>query len=315
MMPDWKSEIRQRLARLQLAPTRENAIVEELAQHLDESYAELFACGMNEAEAQRQTLTDLNENDLLARELRRIERQAAPEPIVLGTNRRTNMIADLWQDLRFGTRMLVKQPGFTLIAALTLALGIGANTAILSTVNGLILRPLPVEKPDELVAPFWGSKKDAEVWGGLSYANYVDLRERNRSLSGLLAWSLTSAGVSSGASDDGARAEVAWGELVSANYFDVLGVKPALGRGFLPEEDRTQNTHPVVVISHSLWRQRFNGDPGVLGKTIYLNGAPFTVVGVAPATFKGLKFAFRQAFWVPLMMSAKLGAGGEWETT
>jgi len=207
--------------------------------------------------------------------------------------------------------MLLKQPGFTLIAALALALGIGANTAILSTVNGFILRPLPVEKPDELVAPFWGGKKDAEVWGGVSYANYVDLRERNQSLSGLLAWSLTWAGVSSGASE---RAEVAFGELVSGNYFDVLGVKLALGRGFLPEEDRTQNTHPVVVISHSLWRQRFNGDMGVVGKTIYLNGAPFTVVGVAPASFKGLKFAFRQAFWVPLMMSARLGAGGDWET-
>jgi len=207
--------------------------------------------------------------------------------------------------------MLLKQPGFTLIATLALALGIGANTAILSTVNGFILRPLPVEKPDELVAPFWGGKKDAEVWGGVSYANYVDLRERNQSLSGLLAWSLTWAGVSSGASE---RAEVAFGELVSGNYFDVLGVKLAPGRRFLPEEDRTQNTHPVVVISHSLWRQRFNGDMGVVGKTIYLNGAPFTVVGVAPASFKGLKFAFRQAFWVPLMMSARLGAGGDWET-
>jgi len=220
----------------------------------------------------------------------------------------------LWQDLRYGARLLLKQKGLTAIAALTLALGIGANTAILSTVNGFLLRPLPVENPDALVAPFWGSKKDAEVWGGVSYANYLDLRERNQSLSGLLVWALTSAGVSASASGDSARAEVTWGELVSANYFDVLGVKPALGRGFLPAEERTQNTHPVVVISHSLWQQRFDGDAGVVGQTIYLNGAPFTVVGVAPATFKGLKFAFRQAFWVPLMMSATLGTGGDWET-
>src|SRR5262249_34365643 len=134
------------------------------------------------------------------------------------------------------------------------------------------------------------------------------------SLSGLLVWSLTSAGVSSAASGDSARAEVAWGELVSANYFDVLGVKPAMGRGFLPEEERTQNTHPGVVIRYSLWGQQFNGDAAIVGKTVYLNGAPFTVVGVAPETFKGLKFAFRQAFWVPLMMSATLGAGRDWET-
>jgi predicted permease len=313
-MPDWKQEIRRRLQGLRLAPTREAAIIEELAQHLTDCYADLLSGGATEAEAYRQALAELSGSELLARELRRVERQVAPEPIVLGTNRRTNMLADLWQDLRYGVRMLRKQPGFTLIAVLTLALGIGANTAILSTVNGFILRPLPAEKPDELVVPFWGSKKDAAVWGGVSYANYVDLRERNQSLSGLLVWSLTWAGISAGPSEGGVRAEVVFGELVSGNYFDVLGVKPALGRGFLPEEDRTQNTHSVVVISHSLWQQRFNGDAGIVGKTIYLNGAPFTVVGVAPATFKGLKFAFRQAFWVPLMMSATLGTGGSWET-
>src|SRR5262245_11627222 len=310
-MPDWKHEIRRRLTSVKLEPAREAAIVEELAQYLDDCYAELLAGGATESEAYRQTLIELQGSELLAHELRRAERQIVPEPIVLGTNRKTNMIADLWQDLRYGARTFLKKPGAALLAVLTLALGIGANTVILSVINGFILRPLPVEKPDELVAPFWGGKKDAEVWGGLSYANYVDLRERNQSLSGLLAWSLTWAGVSSGASE---RAEVAFGELVSGNYFDVLGVKLAPGRGFLPEEDRTQNTHPVVVISHSLWRQRFNGDMGVVGKTIYLNGAPFTVVGVAPASFKGLKFAFRQAFWVPLMMSARLGAGGDWET-
>jgi macrolide transport system ATP-binding/permease protein len=314
-MPLWQTEIRKRLDALQLSPTREAAIVEELAQHLDDYYAEVLAGGATEAEAYQRTLAELSGNELLARELRRVEQQITQEPIVLGTNRRTNMIADLGQDLRYGARMLLKHRSFTLIAVLTLALGIGATTAILSAVNGFILRPLPVTKPDELVTPFWGSKNKAQVWGGLSYANYVDLRAQNQSLSGMLVWSLTSAGVSAGTSGDSARAEVAWGELVSANYFDVLGVKPILGRGFLPAEERTQNTHPVVVISHSLWRQQFNGDAGIVGKTIYMNGTPFTVVGVAPATFKGLKYAFRQAFWIPLMMSAALGAGRDWEAT
>ncbi len=312
-MPDWKNEIKRRLENLSLPPTREAAIIEELANDLDDCYAELMARGASTAEAYQQTLAELAGSEWLRHELQRGERQNQ-EPIALGTNWRTNMIADLWQDVRFSVRVLRKQPGFALVAIFTLALGIGANTAILSTINGFILRPLPVSRPDELFIPFWGDKNKAEVWDGLSYANYKDLREQNHSLSGMLVWSLASAGVSAAAGGDKARAEVAWGELVSANYFDVLGVKPMLGRGFLPEEERTEGTHAVVVISHDLWQRRFNGDANIVGQTIYMNGAPFTVVGVAPASFKGLKYAFRQAFWVPLMMSAQLGAGGEWAT-
>jgi macrolide transport system ATP-binding/permease protein len=223
----------------------------------------------------------------------------------------------LWQDLRFGVRMLIKKPGFTLVAVLTLALGIGVNTAIFSTVNGFILRPLAVERPDDLVMATWGSKKSSEAWNRFSYPNYVDYRDSNQVFSGLLVWQMTSAGISNSAdrnAADQSRADVIWGELVSGNYFDMLGVKAALGRTFSPEEDRVPNGHPVVVLGHNLWRQRFTGDPSIVGKQIYLNGFPFTVIGVGPPEFKGVKFAIRQDFWAPTMMAARFAFPDQWHT-
>ncbi|HKQ89969.1 MAG TPA: ABC transporter permease [Blastocatellia bacterium] len=228
------------------------------------------------------------------------------------------LIETFIQDLRYGARTLMKTPGFTLIIVITLALGIGVNTVILSTVNGFLLRGLAVEKPAELISTFWGKKSDPQVWDDFSYPNYIDVRNRAQSFSGLAAWNnMYSASLSTtGSSNAGGqeRAELIWGERVSGNYFEVMGVKPILGRGFLPEEDQTQNTHPVVVISHALWQSRFNAAPAIIGKTIYLNGVAFTVIGVAPETFYGSQFTVRQAFWTPLMMSSKFGLGAEWET-
>jgi len=212
----------------------------------------------------------------------------------------------LWQDLRYGVRVLRKQPGFTFIAALTLALGIGVNTAIFSAVSSLLLRPSPYAQPEKLAIVFTGAKRQPRVYDDFSYLNYLDYRDRNQSFSGLIAYRMSSVAISntSGGSDD--RAEVVWGETVSGNYFDVLGAPPALGRGFRPEEDRTPDTRPVVVLGHSLWQRRFNSDPAIVGRSVYLNGHPFTIIGVAPEQFAGTKFSLRMEFWVPLMMRSRV---------
>src|SRR5918998_4525256 len=241
----------------------EEQLDKELLFHLDQHADDLIARGVDPEEARRQARLALG----------------GPEQVkeMCRDARGTRWLDDLLRDLRYGVRVLAKQPGFTAVAVLALALGIGVNTAILSAVRGLVLRPLPAERPEELVVPYWGGKTDAQVWGKFSYPNYVDLHEQSTSFSDLCAWSETSAGISDTESRGGGdeRAEIVWGELVSANYFDVMGVRPLLGRGFLPEEGRTPGAHPVVVLGHTLWQRRYNADASVLGKTIYLNGQPF----------------------------------------
>jgi len=198
---------------------------------------------------------------------------------------------EMFQDLRFGVRMLLKNPGFTVAAALCLALGIGANTAIFSLVNALLLRSLPVPQPAELVTI---SRGDG-LGEPLSYPDFVALRERNEVLSGLAAAHF--AEVSFG---NGSRSEMLRGELVSSDYFDVLRVKTVLGRGFLPEEERS--AQPVVILSHGLWQSRFGGDPQIVGQTITLHRRRYTVIGVAPAGFNGMTEMFRTDLWLPLRM-------------
>jgi len=277
---DWKPEIRRRLAKLKLEPAREAAIIEELAQYLDDYYAESLADGATEAEAYRQTLTELSGSELLAHELRRAERQVAPDPIVLGTNRRTNMITDLWQDLRYGARMLLKQPGFTLIVILTLALGIGANTAIFSVVNAVMLRQLPFADADRLVRLRESNPERGWSAFSVSHPNFLDWRARNQSFEALAATASVSFNLNTGGD-----IEVVGGADISADFLPVLGVTPVLGRNFLPEEDRPGGNTRVVLLAHGFWQRRFGGDPGIVGKTVTINENPFTVVGVLPESF------------------------------
>jgi putative ABC transport system permease protein len=278
MMPDWKPEIRWRLLKLKLEPTREAAIVEELAQHLDDCYAESLSGGATEAEATRAALAELSESELLQRELRRVERQVAPEPIILGTNRRTNMLADLWQDLRFGARTLAKQPGFTLIAVLTLALGIGANTAIFSVVYHVLLKPLPYHEPEQLVW-VWGEQV-ARKQTPHTPADFLDYQRRNQSFAQMAAYRNMSFALGSTA-----QPERVDGRIVSANYFALLGVAPRLGRSFAPEDGQAGAAR-LVLLSHSYWQQRFGGEANVVGQSLTLSGEPATIVGVMPPDFR-----------------------------
>src|SRR5688572_21149504 len=179
------------------------------------------------------------------------------------------------KEIVYAARTLLKRPGFLLIAVLTLALGIGANTAIFSLVNTVLLRSIPVERPGEIVSVAVRAKDDS--LSAFSHPNYLDFRDRNEVLSGLLVYRFVPLSLSrSGAN------ERIWGYEVSGNYFDVLGVKPIQGRTFLPEEDKTRLTHPVVVLSYLGWQRRFGGDPAIVGKDILINNHQFRVIGVAP---------------------------------
>ncbi len=212
----------------------------------------------------------------------------------------------LLQDIRYGWRQLLKHPGFTALAILSMALGIGANTAIFSLVDTVLLRPLPVREPAQLIAVD-GQLRNGTEFTLQSYPNYKDYRDRNTVFSGLLAYRFVVASLSHGGVN-----ERAWGYVVSGNYFDVLGVKPALGRGFLPEEDATPGSHPVAILSHACWQKRFAGNPSIIGQTILLNTHRFTIVGVAPAGFVGTEVAFAPEFWAPMMMAKQIEPGSEW---
>jgi predicted permease len=291
-MPDWTTALRQRLASLQLDPAREAEIVDELSQHLDDRYEALRADGAGEDEAREMALAELREHDTIAREMRALRQVRTPAPIAGGSPRR-GLLRDVGQDLRYAARMLRKQPGFTAAIVLTLALGIGANTAVFSLVDATLFRRLPVTNPEQLVHMYRGTS------GVFSYPQLSVLREQGRSLD-LAGWGGIVASLHAGDS-----AELVSGLIVTGNFFDVLGVRPALGRLLAPSDDVTPGAHPVVAISHDFWQTRFGGRADVVGREIRLNGHVFTIVGVAAAGFPGPQVpgAVRHIY-TPMMMQA-----------
>jgi macrolide transport system ATP-binding/permease protein len=201
-----------------------------------------------------------------------------------------------WQDLRYSLRALFKRPGFTFVVVTTLALGIGANATIFTWIKAVLLASLPgIEQPEKLVE-IWGATRNNSALSS-SYVDYLDYRDQNKVLSGLIAHQVLPLNLGRGD-----KPERVWGAIVSGNYFDVLGVKALIGRTFLPEEDRTPNTHPVVVIGYGLWERRFGGDPNVLGRIIALNEHDFKVIGVAPKDFASPFAGLALDVWTPVMM-------------
>lgn len=203
----------------------------------------------------------------------------------------------MFRDVQYALRGLRNSPGFTAIAVLTLALGIGVNTTIFSMVNAILLKPLPVDSPEELVDIYSRPSNMTSEFGTTSWLDYQEYREQSETLSDIAAYTNFFANFAR----DG-RSELIIGELVSGNYFDVLGVPLRLGRSFAAEESATEMTHPVAVLGHGFWQSRFNADPDVLGQTLRLNSTDYTVIGVAPASFGGMMPAVRAQMWVPTMM-------------
>ncbi len=213
----------------------------------------------------------------------------------------------LWQDVRYGLRMLAKHPGFTAIAVLTLALGIGANTAIFSLLNQVLLRRLPVRNPGELVilkspgpkrGHVWSDGDDSEIF---SYPLYKGLAKNTAVFNGVIARYPFEASIAShGQTERGS------GELVTGNYFDVLGVRPVLGRVLSPADDDVQGAHPVLVLSHSYWTRHFGGDSGVLNQAILVNNAEMTIVGVAQSGFSGIQVGQTPDIFVPMTMKGQM---------
>src|ERR1700730_16193063 len=204
------------------------------------------------------------------------------------------------EDLRYGLRALAKNRGFAVVAILSLALGIGANTTIFTFLNAIFLRSLPVENPAQLAQVF---TLDPRIAGYLlcSYPNYRDYRDRNQSFSSLLLYASVIGSLTGG---DGEQPVVF--QIVSGNSFPALCIRPVAGRAFLPEEDSTAGAYPVAVISHGLWIRRFGGDPQITARTLEVNGRVFRIVGVAPAGFQGLNLLSPVDIWMPMMMYAQM---------
>ena len=275
-----------RLRSYAFSSSAERRMEEEFAFHVEMEAERLLAEGVPPDEARRRALARFGGATRYREEMRE--------------GRRPRWLHDMPADLRYGARTLLKNRGLTFIAVFSLAVGIGANSAIFSIVNALLLRPRALSHPEQIVQLYAGHRQ--QPYQTLSYPSYLDFRDRNDVFSGLAAYGLGWQFKLGGADD----VELVWGEPVSSNYFDVLGVRAWRGRMFLPEEGEVPNRNPVVVIGHGLWQRRFAADPAVIGKPIRINNQQLTVIGIAPPEYTGMMSGWASEIWVPAMLTSVL---------
>jgi predicted permease len=287
-MPDWSKQIRSFLTDIQLEAAREAEIVEELTQHLDDAYEDELANGLSPQEAERVALASLRDGALTAN-LRPIMTSARPA-FTPGRAGSGPFLASIWQDLRFSGRLLRLSPMFAVIAILSLALGIGANTAIFQLLDAVRLRSLPVQDPQELVDirivdnPYGRTGNFVSDSPQLTNAIWEQLRDKQQAFSAVAAWGLDRLNLRKGG--EAQYADVLW---VSGGFFDTLGVRPMLGRLISGIDDVRGCASPGAVISYSFWQAQFGGDASVLGRKVTLEGHPFEIIGVTPASFFGVE--------------------------
>ena len=298
-MPEWKPEILLRLGPLKLAPARESEIAEELSQHLEDRYQELISSGLTEDAAFRTALDELKGDDLLARSLRPVEKSFYREPVAAGKDI-DNVFSGVLQDLRYATRMLRKSPGFTAVAILTLALGIGTTTAIFSVVNAVLLQALPYHDSNRLVLVREKLPKFFAGPMGVSAPDIAVMARENRVFTSVAAFT----GRQLNLSGAGAPERIVTART-SASLFPLLDASPLIGRIFYEGED--QAGHFVTVLSYGLWRRRFGGDPKAVGRSVVLDGQAYTIIGVMPEGFefppRGLPQREPADLWIPMALT------------
>src|SRR5467141_2365054 len=290
-MPDFLRMFLRRLAALFRRGRLEDDLDAELRSHLEMAVERNLRKGMTAADARREALLSLGGLEQ-AKELYRDQRGLP-------------MIETTLQDLRFGLRMLRRSPGVSALAILCLTLGIGANAAVFSWVEGILFRPYPAVAHQEQLLALTGTARGESGPTGTSWPDILDLQRSCTLFDSFIVTKIMGTTL-----NVGDRAEVTTGSIVSANYFDAIGVHPVLGRGFEPGEDVGSDAYPVAVISYQLWRNRFKSDPQIVGKTQRLNNVPHTIIGVAPEGFYGTFVGRAMQLWVPASMEETFDSGG-----